>query len=983
MWGVSDHDAGARAWSGCVRRRQGTCGVRRAAPLLAVLAALIASIPPAQGQDSAAPAADPSLGTVLGVIVDADSARPLADARLEVIGRNETTRTDNQGFYKLTLPAGTYELRVYAPNHQGMRLRNLTVFAGKTTRVDANLKDVGEAGLQVVEVVGEAAASTEQTQLLLRQKSAGVSDNVSAETIGKTTDSNVASAVVRAPAITLTDDKFVVVRGLVERYSVAQLNGSRLPSTDPNKRIPPFDIFPADFIAALNIIKTYTPDLPGDFAGALIDIKLAEPPPKLTYSLGASMSFNTETTFRSVNTYTSPCATRDWFTLGNQCRDLPGLFGNDTPRNPTTPQMRAYVGALPNDWNINWVTAPPNFSVRGAVGDSIGPFGFNLAAVYGSKWKIKRDATNNAIVNVTVQPMMPPTFAEDVFTYNISDREVQLGALLTTQYKIDADNVVSGRALVNRLADDQTQDGRGTLESRGMNLQFPSSTVYTLNQLGFGQLEGHHHFSIVDGDWRAAWAPSLQDQPDAKYLIYELTGDPPAVLSNRQPSLLRTFGTLNEFLQDYDADAAVPFRTGLPFTDVWSGLEARFKTGLAWQTRDRTFDFRRFSSTTVGETFSGPPESILIPPNYSRTGPLTFSENTTDNDSFEGSEQVSGGYGMIDLPLVADRLSFIGGARGEYSYIVAKGAVVGQGPVKTILNNVNPLPSAILKYTPTDDMNVRAAFSQTVSRPDFRELTPTRFPALPGQRVLLGNPFLIQTDITNYDLRWEWFFTPLELVSAGFFYKDLTNPIELAALVETSQYIDFYVNAKTANLWGFEFEVRKNFDFLVPRAAEVSWLRRVAPALADVQVEVNASVIQSEVSGIISPDPKKPVTVTNPTRPLLGQPPFTINASLQYADSDYGTFRLLYRTIGRTIVAAGTDVQPETPSGALPDIYRERRDQLDFIWLKDFEAFDVPLTGKFGVENITNDNYVQTQGDLTVEKYRTGATFVLGVSYKF
>jgi outer membrane receptor protein involved in Fe transport len=307
--------------------------------------------------------------------------------------------------------------------------------------------------------------------------------------------------------------------------------------------------------------------------------------------------------------------------------------------------------------------------------------------------------------------------------------------------------------------------------------------------------------------------------------------------------------------------------------------------------------------------------------------------------------------------------------------------VLGRGPVKTIINNLNPLPSAILRYAPRDDMNVRATFSQTVSRPDFRELTPTRFPALPGQRVLLGNENLVQTDITSYDLRWEWFFTPLELASVGFFYKDLTNPIELAALVETSSYIDFFVNAEKATLWGFEFELRKNFDFLVPYAAEWDALKRVAPSLADLQFELNASFIESEATGI--DDPVREITVTNTTRPLLGQPPFSINASLQYADSDYGTFRLLYRTVGDTIAAAGTDVQPDNPSGSLPDIFKKRRDQLDFVWLKEFEAFDTPLTGKFGIENILNDDFVQTQGDVIIEKYRTGATFVVGISYRF
>ncbi|MDX2168475.1 MAG: carboxypeptidase regulatory-like domain-containing protein [Deltaproteobacteria bacterium] len=930
---------------------------------------------------AATPALDPNYGTVLGLVIDPDSAKPLADARVEVVGRKEQTRTDNQGLYKLSLPAGTYELRIYAPLRQAMRLRNVTIFAGKTTRVDANLKQLSEAEVtQTVEVVAEAAAATEQTQLILRQKAAGVSDNVSAEAIGKSTDSDVAEAVVRAPAITLNDDKFIVVRGLGERYSVAQLNGSRLPSTDPNKRIPPFDIFPADFIAALNIVKTYTPDLPGDFAGALIDIKLAEPPAKLTYSLGASMSFNTETTFRSVNTYTSPCGTSDWFTLGVDCRGLPGLFGNapsNATRNPTTPQMRAFVGALPNNWNVNWVTAPPNFSIKGSVGDTYGPFGFNLSANYGSKWKMKRDAVNNAIANASAAPV---TYTLDEFDYNISDFETQIGALWTSQYKINDDHVIGGRALVNRAADDQTQSGQGRKENDPSRELFPSSQIYTVNQLGFGQLEGHHHFSIADADWRAAWAPSMQDVPDGKYLIYSRTGAPPAGLITAPPSTLRTFANLNEFLQDYDADVAFPFRTGLPFTDVWSGLEAQFKTGLAFETRERTFDYRRFSSN-VSQTFTGPPQSILVPDNYSVNGPITFSENTTQNDSFDGTEEVAGGYGMFDLPLVQDRLSVIGGSRVEYSYIVANGFVPGRGAVKTIINNTNPMPSAILKYTPRDDMSVRAAFSQTVSRPDFRELTPTRFPALPGQRVLLGNENLVQTDITNWDLRWEWFFTPLELVSLGFFYKDLKNPIELAALVETSSYIDFFVNAQDATVWGFEMEGRKNFDFLVPYAAQVHWLEALAPSLADLQLEINASLIQSEVTGI--EDPVREITVTNSSRPLLGMPPFSVNASLAYADNDYGTFRLLYRTVGRTIAAAGTDVQPDDPGGALPDIYKERRDSLDFIWITEFSAFDTPLTGKAGVENILNDDYRQTQGNVTIEKYRTGATFVFGLAYKF
>jgi TonB-dependent receptor len=780
------------------------------------------------------------------------------------------------------------------------------------------------------------------------------------------------------------------VRGLGERYSSALLNGSRLPSTDPNRRIVPLDLFPADFIESLNIIKTYMPDLPGDFSGGLVDIKIAEPPPHLTYGVNLSLGFNTETTFQDFQTYDG--STLDWFTMGQGSRDLPGfidqLFPDADTFDPTTTQMREMVASLPLNWNLHSMTAPPNFGIDGYVGSTYGPFGVNLAAVYGWKFKVHRNEAVNGFGS-----------ADDIeqnkgqqFTYNRSTFETQLGAVLSTLYRLSNEHKLLGRALVNRKATDEVLNGSGfDLTDNADTLQLPTSSIYTADQLGLGALEGNHHFSWLDVDWRASWAPSQEDQPDAKFYIYT-TNEPgirqAGLATSSQDAPQRTFANLTEFLQDYNVDLIKPFKTGLPFTNVWSGLPAQLKGGLNYTLRERDFLFQAFRNDGGDEVsqlvdLTLAPDSLLIPQNFSNAPAGPFSFFRFADEPFDASQEIAAAYGMVDLPIVQDRLRFIGGARIEYSYIAASGQARGFGDVQTRINDLDPLPGVSLVYTPRDDMNVRAAYSQTVSRPEFRELTPTQFSTLPGERTLQGNPDLITADITNYDLRWEWFFTPLELVSLSFFYKQLENPIELVTATSTSELIDTFVNYDSADLYGFEIETRKDFNFAVPYARKVSWLKSIAPQLADLQLLVNVSLIESETSQEFTPPPNATIAPVPGSKPLQGQAPYVINATLEYEHYRWGVFRLLYNLVGPTIVAKGTDIDPLTAGGILPDIEQQQRNQLDFVWIGEVPVFDVPLSAKFAAENILNDRYLQTQGPRVTNFYREGVTFSVGVSYSF
>jgi outer membrane receptor protein involved in Fe transport len=251
-----------------------------------------------------------------------------------------------------------------------------------------------------------------------------------------------------------------------------------------------------------------------------------------------------------------------------------------------------------------------------------------------------------------------------------------------------------------------------------------------------------------------------------------------------------------------------------------------------------------------------------------------------------------------------------------------------------------------------------------------------------GERSVIGNPNLLSASITNHDLRWEWSLSPSEIVSVSAFYKDMKDAIEQVSLSQTSRAADSFRNAD-ATLYGLEFEGRKNLSFLYAWVSNVHWLSPIAPELENVSLQTNVSYIESEADlgtpgGLDCssyPPPQECTEVqTSKSRPFVGQAPYTVNASVEYGNSDWGTTRLLYNTVGRRIVAAGID--------GLPDIYEEPRNQLDLVWFREIEPFGLPLNFKVSLENILNEPVEQTQ-DLTVRRYRTGVKFGFGVSYSY
>src|SRR5262249_16142658 len=417
--------------------------------------------------------------------------------------------------FTLKLPPGTYEIRISAPLYQPVRLQGVKVKANEVTKQGVSLA-AATANVEVVEVVAKANKAAEAAQLLERKKSAVVSETVSAETIKKTPDKDVASIVKRVPAVTIKDDRFVFIRGLGERSSGAMLNESRLPSPDPSRRVVPLDLFPAEFVQSLAIIKTNTPDLPGDFSGGLVDIRLLEFPEKPTFSYGQYFGGNTQTTFQPFRTYQG--GPLDYFGFGNSFRALPksvpstpGLL-NTFPTNESDAIGRDFK----NIWSSQLVDASPNIGVNFSAGDTVGPFGF----AFGTNFRTEYQTVNDALVaqfvsGGTNKPLTPSARflrSNGLFT-------TRLRSIFTAAYRTNDANNLFFRSLIDRNTYDNTQFANGSTNQPYAQKQ--TILDYTQEQLGFGQLGGEHHWQRVWIDWRTALARTSQQEPDTRYTTYQ------------------------------------------------------------------------------------------------------------------------------------------------------------------------------------------------------------------------------------------------------------------------------------------------------------------------------------------------------------------------------------------------------------------------------------------------------------------------------
>jgi outer membrane receptor protein involved in Fe transport len=885
---------------------------------------------------------------IVGVVTDSLSGEGLIEATVKVIaGGKKSALTDVDGEYRLKLPPGTYDLRIFYALYEGRRVQNVEVKAGEVTRLDVRLEAKSTA---IKEVIVEAKADkrNESALLMERKKAPVVQDSIGAQEIARTPDNNAGEAARRVVGVTLVDNKYVFIRGLGGRYVQTLLNSSIMPSPEPDEPSVPLDLFPTALLSNLNVLKTYTPDLPAQFGGGSLTVDTNTFPTKFELKLRGTFGVDTVTTFQQRPT--APSSVSEAFGFRNPARDLPSVFPDDrafqqsTDRNRPgiTPEQQQEGGrALPNRWTPGSVAAAPNGSFGAQVGDTIKlgaerRLGYLAAVQWGRRERTRRIFVADVSASEGGLEIENPTDSL------ISSVSASTSALANIGFQFNRDNEVNLLVLGLTNAENQAVTAAGPETLSAMQEQENYRLQFTQRQLVFAQLKGFHRISALadlEVEWQGNYSRVERPEPDIRDSRYFISPDTGALNLRLQPnSAERFFLSLSEDSGGGNASATLPFR----------GF--RFKVGGFGQYQARTFEGRRFRFFEVRRpTPTGVAEEVLTPESIG-PGPGTqfiLSESTLGQDSYRSSLALWGGFGLVEWK-AAEWLRVQAGVRYEGS---AQVVTVGS-PFATDSNMRppidrryhNPVPSLNVTWSPLSTVNVRAAYSYTLARPSFRELSPFLFFDMVRRRNIAGNPELLQTTIHHGDVRAEWFPTDTEVFALG---KQFINPIERVVVGQASNFDFGFRNADAAQLLGVELEARTS-------------LGRLTPALKDVRLGANGSLIYSRV--VLTNTVGQ---LGNTDRPLQGQSPWVLNAFVTWAKPEWGTeLGVFYNVYGPRI--------SEVAVNPLPDFYEQPVHKVDVTFS---QAFGKGFQFKAGVANALNQNLRIQQADVVVFREQLGVQF--------
>ncbi|MDX2192499.1 MAG: TonB-dependent receptor [Gemmatimonadales bacterium] len=896
-------------------------------------------------------------GRIAGKVVDAKSGVPLPGANVEVVGAGLRATTNLDGRYSIqNVPAGTATVTARLIGRQPKSVTGLAVPAGGLVELDIALAEQVVQLEEVVTTVAEERGSVNRA-LDEQRNATQIVNAISAEQIQKSPDGDAGQAVQRVAGVSVQDGKFVFVRGLGERYTVTQLNGARMASTEPERKVVPFDLFPAGMIEGITTSKTFTPDQPGDFSGAAVNIKTKEFPDKTTFTLSVGSGYNTAATRQSI--VTAPLAGGEWIGSSLSERALPLPVARDAAGLGTL--SPGEVSGLISSFRNVWSAQRANGNFNGSMGASLGGarllgtgIGYLASFNYANAQEIRKDEQRA----LAVRDQQAGT-ARGINQYagETGRTSVIYGGLLNLSGNVGSTSRVQLNNTYTRGADNEATVLDGFFEQLGDRVSLTRLT-YVERIVRSNQLRGDHLlFGNHSVSWTATNTFTTRQEPDRSDLVYRTTlnGQPvtPQWLANGQQAATRTFSGVREMVWDFGLSDRVTFRT--------AHGEGAIKVGGAFRGTERLADARAFDINNLRlnqAQLRQPGEQIFgsIPTAGPGANPFTLFANNFGG-RYDAKDRIGAGFLQFEVPLAA-RLMVVGGARVEKAQISVVSNTITGSVVPAFLENTDLLPSLALTFALTDAMNVRVSGSQTLARPELRELSPVPYFDILGGLTVQGNALLRRSLIRNADIRWEWFPSSGEVLSLSGFYKNFQDPIERALAADAGRGVVTFFNAPSANNYGVELEARK---------------RLLSGGSGDLYGFSNVTLMQSSIdlSGALNLPPGIAQNLTNPTRPMVGQSPWVVNAGLTFAGSRGLSATVLYNVVGRRITEVGT--------GGVPDAYEERRHLLDV-------SLQAPLWGDLGVRadarNLLDAPYRLTQGDVLRARYLLGRVFSLGFSWR-
>ncbi|RFZ83535.1 TonB-dependent receptor [Mucilaginibacter terrenus] len=902
-------------------------------------------------------------GKIGGKIIDQKTSETLIGATINIEGTTKGAATDVEGKYLLSAVApGRYTIVVRYIGYQSKSVSDIVVKAGEVTNLDVTLAQATTQALKEVVVRATYRQASVASLYAVQKNAVSISDGVSSEVIKRSPDRNTADVLKRVSGATIQDNKFVVIRGLSDRYNTATLDGGSLPSTENNRKAFSFDIVPSNLVENLTITKTASPDQPGDFAGGLIQISTKDLPDQNFISFGIGAGYNTASTFKDF--ISGPRNATDYFGFDNGKRQLANGFASSAQvANGLTPEQNLnMLRSLPNDWNRYVNTALPTQNYQFSIGKvknyekSGNRFGAILSLTYRNSQNIYSD------------------IQRDFYGYQYSDDaykfSTNVGALLNLGYTFGK-NKITFKNVYNRIFDDQYL-GRDGHNNSGFDVNYYAFDVQQ-KALFKSTLEGNHPLGEKGAkiNWNLSYGNVLNDQPDQRKALYtrQQGTDNPflAVLSSLTKENSTLFGKLNENSYSGGVNYSTPIKM---FT------QSTFKAGLASLYRDRAYNVRFLGPLLSDQVLNDPDltrqiESLPLNQIFSRNlinaGYYDLNEiSNIPSDSYNANSLTNSGYLMLDNKLT-EKLRLVWGARVEQFNVNVTPTEYSNPTDKVHQNYTDVLPSANLTYSLTDKINLRGSYSRTLARPEFRELATSSYYDYELLAFQQGTPTLKRTNIDNFDVRFELFPSAGQIFSVSGFYKKFNNAIEAYNDDATSTRTIRYFNSDYAKVYGVELEVRKSLDFI-----------QASDFLKNTTAYANISVAKSTARNPVNSG----LNLKYAERQLIGQAPYVINAGVQHAFfQNKLTFNALFNRVGQRLsVAAG---------GQYANVYEVPRSvidaQLGVKVLKGkgelkFNAGDI-LNQRIGFYYDQNENKKYDSGDYTQSSYKPGSNYSLSFTY--
>lgn len=917
-------------------------------------------------------------GIIAGKVTDGESGEPLRGATVQVVENKKGAYTDTKGTFRIkNIAPGSYTLKFSYVGYGMKTVEKVAVTADKTATINVVLSVTKSSAK---EVVVEATRVNDNAAALLatRKNAAQVSDGIGREEISKLADSDAGQSLKRVSGVTLVDNKFVYVRGVSDRYSNTTLNGASLASTEPDKKSFAFDMFPSELLENANVAKSFTPDLPGNFAGGLVQLNTIDFPSGTSVKLSASSGYNDNVTLKTDRFLMTEGGKTDWLGIDDGSRALPAGFpasrlemnellrevraGNQESIDRLNGLGRAFHNNL---WSTGSTTAAPNGSFGVTYSDlfSTGEsdqFGLVASMSYGNSYGLNNIVRGGLLAN--------PQDYLFRFQGTQASRSVSWGGLVNMAYRIGTSTTISFKNVYNRSSDFENvylsgENYAQSIVQRLFSFQFVDKTLYS------GTVSGEHNLPFNNAlvDWRLGYSQSERDEPDFRRLQFMRntadSGQPLFAAFDLTPQGAGSrAGRFFSNLQDNAITGGLNFQ--LPVT-----TDVKIKVGGLVENRSRVFKAR---SITIVQSFENDmadkmviPDNDVVPDlspifadsNYA-TNRLSYSEDSKLSDTYDAQENLVAGYAMVDFPvsIAGVDVRFITGARIEKSIQRLNSFSVTDNPVHVDQDLLDVLPSLNIVVKPSDLINVRLSASQTLARPSLREFAPFQFFDFQQQATIAGNPNLRRTLIQNYDVRFEYFTAPGQVLSASLFYKRFDNAIEETLFPQQSEVVRSFANASgAAHNYGVELEIRQSLGF-------------IANPLNNFMLSLNAALIRSELTVYQA-------TVQD-TRPMWGQSPYTVNIALYYVNPDSRTSVTLgYNTYGKRIIQVN---QVGTFQGN-PHVYELARDLVDFSVIQPIgESWEI----KLAVRDLLNQPLKWEQEGSLVQSNLRGRSVSLGFGYK-